>query len=233
MLSHAALSNPAHILNNDNVPPQFEATYNIFKGGMRVGKMQVVLKKDANHIIYESTTHPVGLAAVFLGQQEVIDRAKLLHKDGHYHAVEFKHEVKGSKKNRNEYYLFDWSNRKANVQYKNRQNSLDIPPHTFDNFSMQLLLMREPNSENAVNIYSVISKGRLKEYVYKHDKKETIETKLGKLNTNKYVRTKDNEKKTTYLGWYAEDLHYIPVKLDKIENGNLDVSIQISKIKWL
>ena len=33
------------------------------------------------------------------------------------------------------------------------------------------------------------------------------------------MREKNNEKKTTYLAWYAESLNYIPVRLDKIENG--------------
>ena len=47
------------------------------------------------------------------------------------------------------------------------------------------------------------------------------------------MRKKDNDKKTTYLGWYAEKLNYIPVKLDKFENGKLDVSIQITGVKWL
>ena len=47
------------------------------------------------------------------------------------------------------------------------------------------------------------------------------------------MRRKDNDKKTTYYGWYAEKLNYIPVKLDKYENGKLDVSMQITDIKWL
>ena len=62
---------------------------------------------------------------------------------------------------------------------------------------------------------------------------ESIKTKLGNFSANKFVRKKDDEKKTTYLGWYAESLHYIPVKLDKIENGKIDISIQITEINWL
>ena len=40
-------------------------------------------------------------------------------------------------------------------------------------------------------------------------------------------------RKTKYLGWYAEKLNYIPVKLDKFENGKLDISIQITGCKMV
>ena len=38
-------SSPAFILNDENLPPEFEATYDIYKGNMHVGKMEVSLKK--------------------------------------------------------------------------------------------------------------------------------------------------------------------------------------------
>ena len=72
----------------------------------------------------------------------------------------------------------------------------------------------------------------IKKYIYKLEGDETIETKLGNLKTNKYMREKNNEKKTTYLAWYAESLNYIPVRLDKIENGEIYLSIQITEINW-
>ncbi len=233
MLASVAWSNPISILNEDNLPPEFKATYDVHKGNIRVGEMMVSLRKVGDDLIYESNTNPAGIAAFFLGQQEIIDRAVLRLIGTSYRTIEFKHEMKNSDKNRNEYYVFDWDNYKANVQYKDRKNTLDITTHTFDNFSTQLLLMRKPDVKSTENIYSVISKGRLKEYVYKFEKNEALETKLGKLNVNKYVRKKNDEKKTTYLGWYAESLNYIPVKLEKMENGKIDVSIQITNINWL
>ena len=233
LLVTAAGSSPAYILNDENLPPQFEATYDVYKGSMRVGEMQISLRKNGDEVIYESTTVPVGLAAFFLGEQEFSDHAVLKLFDDNYRTIEFKHVMKGSDKNRDEHYTFDWVKKQADVAYKDRKSILEIPPHTFDNFSMQLLLMRKPDNQNAENIYSVISKGRLKEYVYKLDGNESVDTKLGKLNANKYVRKKNDDKKTTYLGWYAESLHYLPVKLDKIENGKIDISIQISSVEWL
>ncbi len=226
------LSNSATILDENNLPPEFEATYDIHKGSMRVGKMDVSLKKVNNTLIYESITEPVGMAALFLGDQVVTDRAILKMIDNQYRTIEFVHDMKNSDKNRNEHYIFDWTNNKAKVKYKDRSSVLDIPENTFDNYSAQLLLMRKPDGTGA-NVYSVISKGRLKEYIYDLEATESIDSKIGKLNANKYVRKKDDDKKTTYYGWYAEEINYIPVKLDKFENGKLDVSVRITGVKWL
>ncbi|MGH1538594.1 MAG: DUF3108 domain-containing protein [Gammaproteobacteria bacterium] len=228
-----AWGNSTHLLDENNLPPEFEATYDVHKGSMRVGKMDVSLKKVGDELIYESITKPVGMAALFLGDQAVTDRAVLKLFGENYQTVEFIHNMKNSDKNRNEHYVFDWDENKVAVQYKDRSYELDAPNNTFDNYSAQLLLMRKPNTEASSNIYSVISKGRLKEYKYNLEAIESIDTKVGKLDANKYVRKKDNDKKTTYLGWYAEKLNYIPIKLDKFENGKLDISIQITGIKWL
>jgi|GEM_PF-2003947 len=232
MQAQSVWADSTSILNKSNLPPEFNATYDIHKGSMRVGQMEVSLEKVGGELIYQSITKPVGMAALFLDDQTVIDRAILKLIDDNYHTVEFTHEVRNSDKDRYEHYVFDWDNNKVAVKYKDRNNELDIPEHTFDNYSAQLLLMRKPD-DSSINIYSVISKGRLKEYKYELETTELVETKAGKFNANKYVRKKDNEKKTTYIGWYAEKLNYIPVKLDKFENGKLDVSIRINGVQWL
>lgn len=237
-LSLPAWSDSASILTDANLPPEFEASYEIHKGSIRVGEMKVSLTRVGDELIYESKTKPVGMAAFFLGDQTINDRATLKLINNSYRTIEFKHDMQDKKKNRNEHYLFDWDNNKASVKYKDKSKVLDIPEHTFDNYSAQLLLMREPEKENidkdnSSNTYSVISRGRLKEYKYQQETSELVNTKIGDFDSNKYVRKKDNEKKTTYLGWYAKKLNYIPVKLDKFENGKLDVSIQITAIKWL
>ncbi len=232
-LSQPAWGDSSSMLADSNLPPEFEASYDIHKSSMRVGEMEVSLKMVGDELIYESKTKPVGMAAFFLGDQIINDRAILKLINNSYHTIEFKHEMQDKKKNRNEHYIFDWDKNKVSVKYKDESKVLDIPENTFDNYSAQLLLMRKPDKDKSTNIYSIISKGRLKEYKYQLEATELISTKVGNFDANKYVRKKDNDKKTTYLGWYAEKLNYIPVKLDKFENGKLDVSIQITGVKWL
>ncbi|MEJ2115817.1 MAG: DUF3108 domain-containing protein [Gammaproteobacteria bacterium] len=233
ILTQPVWSSPTSILNESNLPPEFEASYDVHKGSMRVGKMNVSLKIIGDELIYESITKPVGIAALFLGDQVITDHAILKRFNNNYQTVEFKHAVKNSDKNRDEHYIFDWDDNVAYIKYRDQSNEIEVPKNTFDNYSAQLLLMRKPEDNVLSRIYSIISKGRLREYTYQLETNESITTKIGNYDANKYVRKKDDDKKTTYLGWYAEKLNYIPVKLDKFENGKLDISIQITKVKWL
>ena len=226
------VANPALVLDEENLPPEFEARYEVYKNSIYVGEMQVRLRKTSEKLIYESVTDVTRVAALLLGKQ--VTHYSVLRRTGkNYRVSEFKHEVHGGNKNRNEHYVFDWNNNQANVQYRDRSAILNISPYTFDSFSVQLLLMRKPEDENVENRFPVISRGRLKEYVYRLTISERLETKLGNLMANKHVRQKNDDKNTTHFGWYAEPLHYIPVKLGKIENGKVVLSIEITALTWL
>ena len=232
ILLKSAFADSFLTLNTNNLPPQFQAFYDVHKKGLKMGEMDVKLIKNSDNVVYESITHSVGLAALFTDEEKMIDRAVLVPVDGRYRTLEFSHTVIGGKKNRDEKYKFDWNSNIASINYKGSDFFIKIPDNTFDNFSTQLLLMRKPEIVNSENSYPVISKGRLKNYTYKNEGKEFIETKLGKLTSYKFIRKKENEKKTTYIGWYAESLNYLPVRLDKYENGKLDLSIKIKAVKW-
>ncbi len=227
-----AAADPALLLTADNLPPDFEATYDVYKSNVRAGLMKVSFKNNGEKLIYQSTTKPVGLATIFASGQEIIDYAELHLIDGSYKTIEFRHEFKNSKKNRNEHYKFNWNENKVDVSYKDRSSILDVTPFTLDNYSSQLLLMREPNAENIQITFPVISKGRLKEYIYSFLQDEELETKLGSLTASKLIRKKGDDKNSTYLGWYGKSLHHIPIRLDKYENGKIDTSIRIIDVTW-
>lgn len=220
-------------LTTQELPPEFEAVYEVRKGDIAVGEMQLSLKKQDGKLVYESRTYPVGIAAFFLGQQVATYRTILEKTEGRYRAVEFEYEVQGSDKDRNERYIFDWSNHTALSRYKGETRTLEITPHTLDRFSVQLLLMREPDA--GINRYacSVVSRGHLKEYVYELEPHQPVQTRLGNLSAHKYVREKNDRKGTRYTEWYAESLHYIPVRSDKTRNGKTEISARITKVHWL
>lgn len=223
----------AATLTTQELPPEFEAVYEVRKGDIAVGEMQLSLKKQDGKLVYESRTYPVGIAAFFLGQQVATYRTILEKTEGRYRAVEFEYEVQGTDKDRNEQYIFDWNNHSALSRYKGRTRTLEITAHTLDRFSVQLMLMRKPDA--GINRYAcpVVSRGHLKEYVYELKSRQSIQTTLGNLFAHKYVREKNDRKGTRYTEWYAESLHYIPVRSDKTRNGKTEISARITKVHWL
>ena len=233
LLAAPGWSGTGATLRAQHLPPQFEAVYEVRKGDLLIGKMQLSLRKEGDKLVYKSRTFPVGIAAAVMGNQEKTYRALLEKTKDHYRTVEFKHEVSGSDKGYSEHYTFDWNSHTAHVRYKDRNSTLNIPPHTFDSFSVQLLLMREPDSEVTSYTYPVISKGRLKDYEYKLELDQPIQTKLGNVTAHRFVREKNDKKRTRYTGWYSQSLYYIPVRSEKSRNGKIEYSAQITEVKWL
>lgn len=229
------LAGPAHAaaLTTQELPPEFEAVYEVRKGDIAVGEMRLSLKRQDGRLVYESRTYPVGIAAFFLGPQVATYRTILEKTEDRYRAVKFEYGVQGADKDRNEQYVFDWSNHTALSRYKGKTRTLAITPHTLDRFSVQLLLMRKPDAGTDRYARPVVSRGRLKEYVYELEPHQPIQTRLGRLFAHKYVREKNDGKGTRYTEWYAEALHYIPVRSDKTRNGKTEISARITKVHWL
>ena len=224
---------PAATLATEEVPPEFEAIYEVRKGNIIVGEMTLSLRKHEDTLVYESRTYPVGIAAFFLGSQVATYRTVLEKTQGTYRTIQFRYEVQGNDKDRNEMYSFDWNTHRVYSRYKGRIATLEIAPHTFDRLSAQLLLMRKP--QDGVHQYtcSVVTRGDVKEFVFQLESAQPIETRLGTFSAYKYVREKNDGKNTRYTEWYAESLNYIPVRSDKVSNGKTEISARITEVRWL
>lgn len=226
-------SGHAAALATAELPPEFEAIYEVRKGEITVAKMRLSLRRQEGRLVYESRTSPVGIAAFFLGSKVATYRTVLERTEDRYRAIEFEYEVHGAKKDRNEQYVFDWSTHTVHTRYKGETNTLAIAPDTLDRFSVQLLLMREPDAGILRYTCPVVSRGRLKEYVYELEPHQPVQTRLGSFSAHKYVREKNDGKGTRYTEWYAESLHYIPVRSDKTLNGKPEISARITEVRWL
>jgi hypothetical protein len=80
--------------------------------------------------------------------------------------------------------------------------------------------------------YPVISRGELKTYTFTNLGQETIETPLGKFEAIKLERRKDDGENTTYTSWHALKLHYLPVKFENQENGDVVLSFALEEVEW-
>lgn len=219
-------------LRAQDLPPEFEAVYEVRKANLGA-EMRLSFRKGDNRLVYESRISPVGIAALIVGNQEALYRAVFEKTGDRYLPVEFRHEVTGENTKLNEHYAFDWNGHTAQVRYKDKTSILKIPPHTFDTFSMQLFMMRKPAAGNSDRTCSIISRGRLANLEYGLEPDLRIKTKLGSLAVNKVVRKKSGGKNTTYTEWYAESLHYIPVRSEKSRDGKTEFSAHITELRWL
>lgn len=215
-------------LSSLNIPPEFTAQYEIKKGALKVGEMTIALEKTAaNDWIYHSSTIPKGIAAIFLNNQTITDRTLLKESDQSVRPVTFEHIQKTSRKDRSQFVTFDWPNSTATTQYKGVTKEIALQKNTFDNFSLQLLLMANVRALPDEMSLPVISKGKSKQYDFYKVGEQTIKTVYGDSKTVLVERRKDNEKKSTYRFWVDPHNHGLPLQFEKIENGKREYIARI------
>ena len=196
--------------------------------------MNLVLEKTAdNHWVYHSSTTPKGFAAIFLKNQVITDRTLLQLNNQTVRPVSFEHIQKTSRKDRSQYVTFDWTNNKATTQYKGKSKELDLPVHTFDNFSLQLLLMANVNNLPAEMQFPVISKGKFKHYQFYKVGAQVINTVYGERQTILVERRKDNKKKSTYKFWVDPSHYGLPLQFEKIEYGKREYIAKIINTSFM
>lgn len=213
--------------------PDFRARYTLEKAGLDVVSTVITLERGAELIEYRAESEPVGLASWFFGDHRIHEKSVLKQVEEMVIPLEYRYVHEGSDKNRNEHYQYHWARNVAAVYSRGEEKTLRIPAGTLDNSSLQLALIQDAGKGAAKTRHPVISRGELKTYTFSNLGEETIETPLGRFETVKLQRRKDDEENTTYTTWHAPKLHYLPVKVENRENGDVMLSLQLEEVEWL
>jgi hypothetical protein len=219
--SQSAMAEQADLeLTKNNIPPAFSASYQLEKGLLQVGVLEVTLKTTSDdEWIYESNTRATGVAKVFLGEKPVVDRSVLAVLDDLILPISFEHIQKQGSKDRSQFVSFNWPQHTAQAKYKEKDNSIPLQKNMFDNFSVQLLLMANIDQLPDIFTLPVISKAKQKPFKFYKIGNVPLTTSLGVIDTLLIERRKDNDKNSTYKIWAAADAFGLPVQIEKTENG--------------
>ncbi|HEX2236870.1 MAG TPA: DUF3108 domain-containing protein [Gammaproteobacteria bacterium] len=213
--------------------PDFSARYTVEKAGLNVISMTTSLKHSPSKLEYQSAAEPIGMAAWFFDDYRIYQYSDLKQVTERVIPLEYRYTFKGSGQNRDEQYVYDWQHHVAHVNYRGEEKTLKIPNGTLDNSSLQLALMLDARQGEKKITHPVISKGELKTYTFTNLGREAVETPLGAFEAIKLERRKNDEENTTYTTWYAPKLHYLPVKVENCEDGDVVLSLSLEEVRWL
>lgn len=114
---------------------------------------------------------------------------------------------------------FDWDDMKVTNDVKNEPWKMDINDLTLDRLTLQLQLRFDLLNQREQLSYDIADGGKLKRYTFAQQQIETIDTKLGHLETIKVARTDNlSEKRHSYF-WFAPEYDYLLVKMEHFEKG--------------
>ncbi len=142
------------------------------------------------------------------------DQARQTIKPLHY-----AYKRRGLGKDRDADLTFDWNKKTVINKVQQTNWKMDIAQRVQDKLSYQIQLQQDLINGQTNFSYQIADGGHLKEYKFITLGEEVLETPLGKVNTIKVKRSRDNDKRVTYA-WLAKDWNYLLVRLQQEEKGS-------------
>jgi hypothetical protein len=132
-----------------------------------------------------------------------------------------KYEYKSSAlgKKRSATLTFDWDKNLVRNDVKDKPWNLAINPKTLDKLSIQLQIRQDLKQGKNEFDYQIADGGYIKNWQFKREKMETIETNLGRVSAIKIIRTDNLEKGKKTSFWFVPKYDYLLVKLEHREDG--------------
>ncbi|HTF97208.1 MAG TPA: DUF3108 domain-containing protein [Cellvibrio sp.] len=142
------------------------------------------------------------------------DQTKQIIKPLHY-----TYKRRGLGKDRDADLSFDWDKKTVINKVQKTNWQMDITQRVQDKLSYQIQLQQDLINNQKNFSYQIADGGHLKEYKFVTLGEEVLDTPLGKVNTVKVKRSRDNDKRVTYA-WLAKDWNYLLVRLQQEEKGS-------------
>ena len=201
--------------------PSFEASFQIMRGGLRLGTNEVSLAVQENgDYRYESHSWPSSWISWLLNEdlrelsRGIIDAAGI-------RPLFYEYRRSGRRGTRTAELTFDWNNSTVVNNVADSKWEMTIPAGTLDKLSTQLGMMMALQDGVTGKTFAVADGGKLKEYAFQVIGTEAVELPAGRFETVKLTRVGESSDKLTHI-WCAPELHYLPVRIlrrteDKVE----------------
>lgn len=140
-------------------------------------------------------------------------------KDNHIVPTYYEYKTSALGKKRSAVLTFNWEKKLVRNDIKDKPWNLSINPNTLDKLSIQLQVRQDLKLGKNDFDYQIADGGHIKNWQFRREAMETIDTKLGRLPAIKIIRTDNLEKGKKTSFWFVPKLDYLLVKLEHKEDG--------------
>jgi hypothetical protein len=203
--------------------PELNLKYAVTWRGMGLGNAIIALKPHdgADCYRYESLTEPSGIVRMFYGKPREI--SDFCVKGGK--VVPRRFEFVSPKAGESFTLEFDAARGKVRGGEKEER---EIPANAQDRFAMQqavrLWVLEHLKSEPGVETFDIamVDARRVRKYRFAITGRETVEVPAGRFEGAVLVQRIDDKKKTTKF-WLAPSRDYMPVKVEQVRQGAVEL----------
>lgn len=221
LFSLAAAADPA--APEVSLPQPFDAVYVAKYSGTTVKATRTLSRRE------DGTLELRFLAKSWLATIEEVSQFSW-KADGQLLPHHYLYQRSGLGHNRTAKLKFDWSNGRVVNDVQDHPWTMTLPEGALDKLSYQLQLSADMlNSKDRVS-YKVADGGRLKTYNFEVQGREVLDTPLGKLNTLRIKRIREDNERVTVL-WLATDWNYLLAKIWQQEEDGKHYEINLASAR--
>ena len=203
---------PAHA----GLPDSMELTYKASWGGIEIGTLKKVLRKDkGSSYVITGQVRATGLAALLL--HDVYDEESRFTIDGDTIFPQSYRLGPRNKPKKLRVATFDWERKVVRL---NNDRSYPLKPGIQDAATFPLWWMIEPPGENEKGQVSIVDGKRLSTFQYTARGIQEIETPAGKVRALLVERRKPGETKKVFRIWLDVNRSHLAIRLENVRPNN-------------
>lgn len=207
----------------------FEASYTWSWHGAVVAVSNLVLERREGDVwVYSSSSEPRGLGNLY-PQRPRMQSVLRVSDEGvqplHYHAAD------GTAANeRGADVTFDWDAGRASGNYQGVKVDLALKSGVQDDMSMQIALLVALRLGRDPDHLSMIDKNSIRDYSYQREGTQTIDTRLGRIDTVIYASHHAGSPRVTRF-WCAPSHGYVPVRVQQKRLDSVEWTMEIETLQ--
>jgi hypothetical protein len=196
---------------------EFDAIYNVYRGGLNVAKMHRTLSNTEDGQILYSETKTTGIVSLFR-KDKIIEKSIWKNINGKLEPEFYEYDRSGTKKPRNVTVKFDWVKNQITNSINGSSWKMQTEEGVIDKLLYQYFIMLDLQQGKTNFQYQIADGGKEKTYIFETIGEEIINTPIGKLRTIKLIRIRKDSDRTDIF-WCAPDMNFLPVKLEITDDG--------------
>lgn len=201
----------------------FKASYSIRAHGLS-GRGELQLRRHADdRWTYDMHLYGRGLARLVPGANQR-SHSEFRIVDGRVVPDSF------TSSDNDQQYTFDWQAGRVTGMAGRKAVDLATQPGLLDTLSVQAALMQELLSGREPSRFVLVDDGRIKDYLYTLERSETLESIAGTYRTVIFSSRRPGSKKANYF-WCAPDLGYLPLKVERRNGRDLELSMTLAGLE--
>jgi hypothetical protein len=222
----AALS-PALTAAAEALTP-FTASYSWSWHGAVIAVSTLKLEpRQGDSWIYSSSSEPRGLGNLYPMRPRL--RSVLRVTDQGVQPLSY-HATDGTSANeRGADVTFDWDSGRASGVYEGVKVDLPLKTGLQDDLSIQIALLYALRQGRAPGDLSMIDKNSIRDYNYVREGPQTIDTKLGRIDTVVYASNHPGSPRVTRF-WCAPSRGYVPVRVEQKRIDSVEWTLEIQTL---